>query len=69
MSEQWTWRHENPDGTTMEDSSLPSSAFPTQADAEAYLGEGWMELSEAGVSHVSLLRDGEVVYRMSLAQS
>lgn len=69
MSELWTWSYEKADGATVQDSSLPSNPFPTQADAEAYLSEGWAELSEAGVSQVSLLCDGEVIYGpMSLAQ-
>jgi len=36
--------------------------FPSQADAETWVGESWRDLLEAGVDSVSLLRDGEQVY-------
>lgn len=36
--------------------------FPSQADAETWVGESWRELLEAGVESVTLLRDGEPVY-------
>ncbi|WP_168581293.1 hypothetical protein [Gephyromycinifex aptenodytis] len=69
MSEQWSWKFENAEGADVADSSLPSDPFPTQADAEAYLSEGWAELSDAGVAQVSLMCDGEIVYGpMSLEQ-
>lgn len=45
-----------------------TSPFPTQADAEAWLGESWEDLAAAGVAAVTLHRDGVVVYGpMSLA--
>ena len=37
-------------------------AFPTQADAEAWLTENYDVLEDAGLDEVSLLRDGQVVY-------
>lgn len=68
MSETWTWRYEDTDGAPMSGPELPETPFPTQGDAEAYLGEAWQELADAGVGQVTLLRDGEVVYAgMSLA--
>ena len=33
-------------------------AFPTQADAETWIGETWRELRESGISAVTLY-DGE----------
>jgi hypothetical protein len=61
MSE-WTWRFEAADGTPMAGAALSETAFTNQADAESWVGEAWHDLLAAGVSAVSLLRDGEVVY-------
>lgn len=36
--------------------------FPTQADAEAWLGDTWPELAESGVAQVTLMCDEEPVY-------
>ena len=58
----WTWRYESIDGTTMSGPELSETAFPSQADAESWVGESWHELHDAGVEAVSLLRDGDVVY-------
>ena len=37
-------------------------AFPTQGDAETWLGETWRELLAAGVDAVVLVEDGRDVY-------
>ena len=37
-------------------------SFPTQADAESWIGETWRELREAGVASVTLMEDGTKVY-------
>jgi hypothetical protein len=58
----FTWRYEGADGSTVSAAQLPASAFPSQADAESWVGETWRELLAAGVDQVSLLRDGDVVY-------
>ena len=58
----FTWRFEGTDGSTLERADLPTPSFPSQADAESWVGESWRELLAAGVEQVSLLRDGEVVY-------
>jgi len=65
----WTWRYEAADGTTVVPPSAPAGeAFPSQSDAESWLGETWRELLEAGVAQVSLLEDDREVYGpMSLA--
>ena len=39
-----------------------SSAFPTQADAEAWLGQAWQELVAAGLEAVSLVHGDHLVY-------
>jgi hypothetical protein len=41
--------------------ALPDG-FPTQSDAESWLGEVWRELSDAGVAQVTLLEAGREVY-------
>lgn len=54
----WHWRYAG--AATTADTS--SSAFPTQAEAEAWLGESWAELRESGVLAVTLVEDGREVY-------
>jgi hypothetical protein len=58
----WTWRLEAADGSTVTDPQLSAQLFPSQADAESWVGESWRDLIAAGVEAVSLLRDNEVVY-------
>lgn len=54
----WTWRYDPPTGT----SGAESQEFPTQADAETWVGESWRELLESGVEQVTLAEDDHVVY-------
>ena len=61
----WTWRYADQTGATIEPgggAELPTPAFPTQADAESWIGETWQELFDAGVEAVFLLDDQTVVY-------
>jgi hypothetical protein len=47
-----------------------AESFPTQGDAETWVGEAWRDLLEQGVEQVSLLEDGREVYGpMSLRAS
>lgn len=62
MGEQWTWRCAGRDGAPFATAPATATHFPTQADAEAWVGETWEELAQAGVATVSLHRDGELVY-------
>jgi len=57
----WTWRYEKSDGSAVE---LPGGTeeFPTQGDAESWIGESWRELLDGGVDQVVLLEDGAKVY-------
>ena len=57
----YSWRFEAADGSPLSPPEDPGS-FPSQADAETWVGETWRELAAAGVEQVSLLRDGELVY-------
>ncbi len=69
----WTWRYEAEGGAPVDPAEAPAAealaaeapaaeAFPTQADAETWLGENWRELRHAGVFQVSLLDGERVVY-------
>jgi hypothetical protein len=56
----WTWRYEDADGQPV---SEPTSAqFPSQSDAESWLGEEWRTLLDAGVENVYLFEDDTAVY-------
>lgn len=56
----WTWRYERSDGTPVDNDV--SQAFPTQSDAETWIGESWRDLLDGGVDQVSLLEEERVVY-------
>ncbi len=56
----WTWRFENADGTPAQ--AEDPGTFPSQSDAETYLGETWRELLAAGVAQVTLFEDDRKVY-------
>jgi len=61
-TETWTWRYEDSTGAGVDGDALPSARFPSQAEAESWVGESWRELLDAGVDQVSLLREQELVY-------
>ena len=59
----WTWRYEDAAGDAVEPAEAPAGEpFPTQSDAETWLGENWRELRSAGVAQVTLLDSGREVY-------
>lgn len=60
MSDTWHWRYENADGSAH--ASNGSMAFPTQGDAESWLGEHWRDLLDDGVEQVTLLEVEREVY-------
>lgn len=62
MSESWTWTYEDAAGAEVSGSKLPTTSYPTQSDAESWLGESWRDLSDQGVASVTLHVDGSVVY-------
>lgn len=57
----WTWRFEAADGTEVEPALQPEE-FPTQGDAESWVGEVWKELAAGGADQVTLFEDGTRVY-------
>lgn len=64
-SEAYRWIFLGADAESLEQDANPdlvTSDFPTQADAEAWFAESWEQLAAAGVSAVTLMRDGGVVY-------
>ncbi|MDQ2849195.1 hypothetical protein V3G39_08420 [Dermatophilaceae bacterium Sec6.4] len=62
MSDEWTWTYADRDGAPVSGTVTVDAAFPTQSDAESWLGQEWQELAAAGVATVSLLENGEPVY-------
>ena len=58
----WTWRYETTGGEPAASPGLPRLAFPTQAEAESWLGESWRELLDRGVDQVTLLEDDTLAY-------
>ncbi|MET7472347.1 hypothetical protein ACFYON_16810 [Micromonospora sp. NPDC005686] len=59
----WSWRYEGANGDAVDG---PDESFPSQADAESWIGQTWRELATSGVTTVVLVEDDRVDYRMSL---
>lgn len=62
MSDVYTWRYCDEHGQPIPDLGLAGAAYPTQADAEAWLSEEWQTLADAGVKSVTLLNGDQEVY-------
>ncbi|HET9632672.1 MAG TPA: hypothetical protein VFP73_09755 [Terrabacter sp.] len=62
MSADWSWLFLDAHGNPMQGEGLATAGFPTQSDAESYLGESWRELLAAGVEAVTLRQNDTVVY-------
>jgi hypothetical protein len=62
QADQWTWRYETTAGEPIAADDGGQAAFPTQADAESWIGESWRGLLEQGVEQVVLLEDDREVY-------
>jgi hypothetical protein len=63
----WTWRLEAADGSVVEAGAISSPTFPSQADAEGWVGEAWRDLLAGGVEQVVLFEgDREIYGPMSL---
>ncbi len=60
---RWWWRLETFAGAHLEvDSEYAGFGFPSQADAETWIGEFWNELAVRGVEAVTLLEGEREVY-------
>jgi hypothetical protein len=62
----WTWRYEAEDGRR---DAGASEQFPSQSDAESWLGQSWRDLVADGVVTAVLVEDERVEYRMSLLRA
>ncbi len=58
----WSWRYETAGGSTPSNQPERSQEFPTQSDAETWLGETWRDLLDGGIDQVSLLEDERIAY-------
>jgi hypothetical protein len=58
----FTWRFESSDGSPVVRPGVGSERFPSQADAESWVGEAWQDLLADGVDQVTLLEGDRVVY-------
>jgi hypothetical protein len=62
MSGDWSWLYLDARGEPIEGRGATATTFPTQGDAENYLGEAWRTLLEQGVESVTLREGGVTVY-------
>lgn len=56
----WSWRLLQADGSPAGEGH--SQAFPSQSDAETWIGENWRALLESGVESVVLVEESREVY-------
>jgi len=58
----WTWQLATQPGADSAGAhAQPAGGFPSQAEAESWVGEVWRELLDAGVDSVTLFEDGRRV--------
>jgi hypothetical protein len=58
----WHWRFEDRAGEEVSGAQGTGQSFPSQSDAESWVGEVWRELLEDGVDAVSLFEGDRQVY-------
>jgi hypothetical protein len=58
----WSWNLLAADGSARPSAAERSQGFPTQAEAETWIGESWRDLLDEGVEQVELLEEERVVY-------
>jgi hypothetical protein len=58
----FTWRFESSDGSPVTRPGGGSERFPSQADAESWVGECWSDLAAEGVDAVTLFEHERQVY-------
>lgn len=58
----WTWTYEDAEGSPVTPPSAAGRTFPSQADAEAWVGQTWQALLAEGVEGVTLHEDDREVY-------
>jgi hypothetical protein len=62
MSSPWRWDLLDPSGQPLSESVVVSPTFPTQSEAESWVGEEWPTLLDAGVDAVTLREGDTAVY-------
>jgi hypothetical protein len=60
----WRWRFEDASGREIPGDSVSAGSphFPSQSDAESWVGEVWRELLEEGIDAVTLFEGDRQVY-------
>ncbi len=58
----WWWRLEDSAGREMPAPDGSAQLFPSQSDAESWVGEAWPALLESGVAQVTLFELEREVY-------
>jgi hypothetical protein len=61
MTDEWTWTYLDAEGRPMTGEALVTNGFPSQSEAESWLGEQWRVLADVGVDAVTLAHEGSVV--------
>jgi hypothetical protein len=61
-SASWWWRFEDSAGGEVRVEDVPGQKFPSQSDAESWVGEVWQELLEGGADAVTLFEGDRKVY-------
>lgn len=62
MTDAWSWDLLDADGAAVDSSEVAAPRFPTQSEAESWIGEEWPTLFDGGVCAVTLREAGAVVY-------
>ena len=62
MTGAWHWVCLSSAGNPVPAPPGADARFPTQGDAENYIGQAWPDLLAAGVDAVSLQQDDRLVY-------
>ncbi|MDQ3616104.1 MAG: hypothetical protein M3393_05665 [Actinomycetota bacterium] len=58
----WWWRLENSSGQVVAVDGVARQEFPSQSDAETWVGEVWEEMLEGGADAVTLFEGDREVY-------
>lgn len=69
MTEGWSWSYEDAEGAPVTSAQMVTTGFPTQGDAESWLGEHWRSLFAGGVAAVTLRHGDRTVYGPMLLTS
>ena len=62
QSAAWHWRLEDENGNEVSSDVEGKQGFPSQSDAESWVGEVWRDLLDDGVDAVTLFEGDRLVY-------